>query len=98
MVPNAPYGVGETSANLWLCSSVSWAQGAFHTCAREKRIWHEYFSGTLTYEKQNEFARGDCKKIRTLHFAKPISLMELYRPYYAPFPIKLQYLFSIAIM
>lgn len=98
MVPNAPYGAGETSANLWRCSSASQVQGAFHTRAKEKQIWHENFSGDLMYEKQNGFARGGCKKPRMLHCAKLISLMELSCPYYTPFPIKLQDLFSIAIM
>lgn len=85
MVGNAPYGAGETSVDLWRCSSASRALGAFRTCATKKWIWHKYFSGALMYEKQSEFARGGCKKIRALHCAKPTSLKELCCPYLLPF-------------
>lgn len=84
-VGNAPYGAGETSVSLWRCSSAPRALGAFHTCAKEKWIWHKDFPGALMYEKQNEFARGDCKKISALPCAKPASLMELCCPYLLPF-------------
>lgn len=97
-VGNAPYGAGETSADLWRCSSASQALRAFHTCAKEKWVWHKYFPGALVYGKQNEFARGSCKKVRALHCAKPASLMELCCPYLFPFPVELQCLFSIAIV
>lgn len=62
VVGNAPYGAGETSVSLWRCSSAPQALSASHMCAEEKGIWHKDFPGALMYEKQNEFARGDCKK------------------------------------
>lgn len=97
-VGKAPYGAGGTSANLWRCSSASRALGAFPTCAREKWIWHKDFPGALMYEKQNEFARGDCKRIRVLHCAKPTSLMELRCPYLLPFLLNCSVYFPFAVV
>lgn len=50
LVTKAPYGAGETSANLLRCSSALRAQDASHTRAEEKWIWHERFAVTLTDE------------------------------------------------